>query len=69
MALLWVVAVLGAPAAATTPEERDEVEQRQGEVRADLDTSRQDLDEVGAELVAASDRLAGLQAQLPGARA
>ncbi|MFC3689221.1 peptidoglycan DD-metalloendopeptidase family protein [Aquipuribacter hungaricus] len=68
--LLAMAVVLGTPAAAsTTPEDREGVEQRQGEVREGLDSSRQELDEVGAELSAASERLAGLQARLPGARA
>ncbi len=68
--LAAAVAVPGAlPAAATTPDDRGEVEERQGQVQEGLEQSREDLTHVDAELVAASDRLAALQAQLPGARA
>lgn len=66
--LLVMGAVLNGPAAASTPEDREDVEQRQGEVQQGLEASRQALDEVGAELLAAADRLADLQARLPGAR-
>ena len=71
-ALLLAVAVVvpgTLPAAATTPDDRGEVEQRQGEVQQGLQASREDLEGVSVELIAASDRLADLQAQLPGARA
>ena len=71
-ALLLTVGVLvpgTLPAAATGPDDRGEVEQRQGEVQQGLESSRVDLEGVSAELIAASDRLAELQAQLPGARA
>jgi murein DD-endopeptidase MepM/ murein hydrolase activator NlpD len=69
-ALLLAAAVLvptGLPAAAS-PDDRDEVEQRQDEVEQGLRDSREDLEHVSSALVAASQRLAELQGRLPGAR-
>lgn len=69
-ALLLAAAVLvptGLPAAAS-PDDRDEVEQRQDEVQQGLRDSREDLEHVSSALVAASQRLAELQGRLPGAR-
>lgn len=67
---LLLAAVAGlAPASASTPDDRDEVEERQGQVQEGLESSRGALDLVGAELAAASERLAELQARLPAARA
>ena len=55
-ALLLAVAVVvpgTLPAAATTPDDRGEVEQRQGEVQQGLQASREDLEGVSVELIAA----------------
>ncbi len=71
-ALLLAAAVVvpwGLPATASTPDDRGEVEERQGQVQEGLQSSREDLEHVSADLVAASDRLSQLQAQLPAARA
>ena len=68
-ALLLGAAVLvpsGLPASASP--DREDVEQRQDEVQQGREQSRDSLEHVSAELIAASDRLAELQAQLPGAR-
>lgn len=69
-ALLLATAVLvpvGVPAWAT-PGDRDDVEQRQEDVRSGLEQSQSDLEHVNGELVAASQRLADLEGQLPAAR-
>jgi murein DD-endopeptidase MepM/ murein hydrolase activator NlpD len=48
---------------------RDDVERRQGDVRAELDESQASLDHISGELSSALARLDELQAQLPAARA
>lgn len=62
-----VLVPVGLPAYAS-PDDRDDVEQRQEEVQEGLQRSREDLEHVNADLVAASQRLQSLQGQLPGAR-
>lgn len=63
---LAVLVPTGLPASASP--DRGDVEERQDEVQQGLDSSQDDLEHVNGELVAASERLADLQTQLPAAR-